>query len=93
MAKLDTLKQGGEGLVEFITEFDLLANTAGYKLPDHREFLCHMFRTKINSCILDQLYNKGVTMDDYVTLKVEALKADAINKARDNERRLQGISV
>ena len=93
MAKLDTLKQGGKGLVEFIAEFDLLANTAGYKLPDHKEFLCHMFRTKINPRISDQLYNKGVVMDDYTTMKVEALKADATNKARDNERRLQGIPV
>ena len=32
-------------------------------------------------------------MDDYNNLKVEAIKADASNKARDNERRLQGISV
>ena len=32
-------------------------------------------------------------MDDYTNLKVEAIKADASNKARDNERRLQGISV
>ena len=93
MAKLDTLKQGGKGLVEFIAEFDLLVMTAGYKLPDHKEFLCHMFRTKINSRISDQLYNRGVAMDDYNNLKIEAIKADASNKARDNERRLQGISV
>ena len=93
MAKLDTLKQGGKGLVEFIAEFDLLVMTAGYKLPDHKEFLCHMFRTKINSRISDQLYSRGIAMDDYTNLKVEALKADASNKARDNERRLQGISV
>ena len=93
MAKLDTLKQGGKGLVEFIAEFDLLVVTAGYKLPDHKEFLCHMFRTKINSRISDQLYNRGVAMDDYNNLKIEAIKADASNKARDNERRLQGISV
>ena len=32
-------------------------------------------------------------MDDYNNLKIEAIKADASNKARDNERRLQGISV
>ena len=32
-------------------------------------------------------------MGDYVTLKVEALKADASTKARDNEHRFQGISV
>ena len=32
-------------------------------------------------------------MDDYTNLKVEALKADASNKARDNEHQLQGISV
>ena len=93
MAKLDMLKQGGKGLVEFIAEFDLLVTTAGYKLPDHKEFLCHMFRTKINSRISDQLYSRGIAMDDYTNLKVEALKADASNKARDNERRLQGISV
>ena len=38
MSKLDTLKQGGKSLIEFITEFDLLAQVAGYKLPDHNEF-------------------------------------------------------
>ena len=32
-------------------------------------------------------------MNDYMNLKVEALKADASNKARDNECQLQGISV
>ena len=32
-------------------------------------------------------------MDDYNNLKVETIKADASNKARDNERRLQGISI
>ena len=85
MAKLDALKQGRKGLVEFIVEFDLMTITAVYKLPDHKEFLCHMFCTKINSCISDQLYNKGVAMDDYATMKVEALKADVNNKARDNE--------
>ena len=52
-----------------------------------------MFRTKINSCISDQLYNRGVAMDDYTNLKVEAIKVEASNKARDNEQRLQGISV
>ena len=93
MAKLDTLKRGGKGLIEFIAEFDLLANTARYKLPDHKEFLCHMFCTKINSHISDQLYNKGVAMDDYMTMKVEALKANANNKVRDNEQQLQGISI
>ena len=91
MAKLDALKQGG--LVEFIVEFNLMATTASYKLPDHKEFPCHMFHTKISSCISDQLYNKGVALDDYMTLKVEALKADADNKARDNEWWLQGILV
>ena len=57
MAKLDALKQGGKSLVKFTADFDLLATTAGYKLPDHKEFLCHMFRTKINLCISDQLYH------------------------------------
>ena len=60
MAKLDMLKQRGKGLIEFIADFDLLANMAGYKLPDHKEFLCHMFRTKISSHISDQLYNRGL---------------------------------
>ena len=50
MAKLDTLKQGGKGLVEFIAEFDLLVMTAGYKLPDVTTIRSFVFLSYLISC-------------------------------------------
>ena len=33
--KLDALKQGNRSIVQFLSEFDVLASTAGYKTPTH----------------------------------------------------------
>ena len=87
MSKLDTLKQGGKGLIKFIAEFDLLGQIAGYKLPDHNEFMCHMFCMKVHPRTLDKLFDRGVAMDNYAVMKSGAIKAEASNmyKERDNQ--------
>ena len=59
--KLDTLKQGNWSIVQILSDFDLLAQMAGYKTPTHDKFLCHMLRIKVNSNILDKLFNHGLT--------------------------------
>ena len=86
MTKLDML-------TKFIAEFDLLAQIAGYKLPNHNEFMCHIFRMNVHPCTLDQLFNRGVAMNNYAVMKSEAIKAEAANRERDNEQRLQGHPV
>ena len=55
--KLDALRQGNQSIVQFLSEFDVLAQMAGYKTPTHDEFLCHILRMKVISNISDRLFN------------------------------------
>ena len=73
-------------MLPVIAEFNLLAQVAGYKLPDRNEFMCRMFRMKVHPRISDGLFNRGVAMNNYAVMKSEAIETEAANRERDNER-------
>ena len=52
-----------------------------------------MFCMKVHPHISDSLFNRGVAMNNYAIMKSEAINAEAANRERDNERRLQGHPV
>ena len=88
--KLDALKQGNRSIVQFLSEFDVLAQIAGYKTPTHDDFLCHMLRMKVNSNISDRLFDRGLTTGTYAEIKAAVISIAATNEMKAAERRSQG---
>ena len=90
LSKLDALKQGSKPIVQFLSEFDVLASTAGYQTPTHDDFLCHMLRMKVNTGISDRLFDRGFTTGSYSALKTAIISIAAANEMKATERRIQG---
>ena len=88
--KVDALKQGNRSIVQFLSEFDVLAQMAGYKTPTHDDFLCHMLRMKVNSNISDRLFDRGLTTGTYAEIKAAVISIAATNEMKAAERRAQG---
>ena len=88
--KLDALRQGNWSIVQFLSEFDVLAQMAGYKTPTHDDFLCHMLRMKVNSNISDRLFDRGLTSGTYAEIKAAIISIAATNEMKAAERRSQG---
>ena len=86
--KLDILKQGNQSIV--LSDFDVLAQMAGYKTPTHDDFLCHMLRMKVNPNISDRLFNQGLTSGSYAEMKMAVIHIKATNEMKVTERRVQG---
>ena len=88
--KLDALRQGNRSMVQFLSEFDVLAQMAGYKTPTHDEFLCHILWMEVNSNISDRLFGRGLTSGTYAEIKAAVIQIAATNEMKAAERRTQG---
>ena len=88
--KLDALNQGNHSIVQFLSEFDVLAQMAGYKTLTHDDFLCHMLRMKVNSNISDRLFDHGLTSGTYAERKAAIIQIAATNEMKVTERQTQG---
>ena len=90
LSKLDALKQGSKPIMQFLSEFDVLASTAGYQTLTHDNFLCHMLRMKVNSNISDRLFDRGLTSGSYAAMKAAVVVIAATNEMKAADRRTQG---
>ena len=90
LSKLDALKQGNKPIVQFLSEFNVLASIARYQTPTHDDFLCHMLQLKVNTGISDRLFDHGFTSGSYSALKKVIIQITATNEMKATERQIQG---